>query len=150
MTHLNSSARSKFAHLYLGTPGADPVPVFRDLQPDCLPDGTSWEEGAVFAVWFDGDRHPEKRTMGSPHVDVWEFFGEDGWPLNFPEDCKVPEPSFLREFQVFPYGWRAWRPASLVQTANIERRRPTGFATYRAQATIGASLAKRLSSPRTT
>jgi hypothetical protein len=155
VTYETTSSVSKHAHLYLGDAETDPTPVFRDLSPEGvrLPDGTlvAWPEGGVFAVYFDGARWPRLQEGGAEDLDCYDFFDAAGWPLAFPKTFRVDEPSFQREFQIFPYGWRTWRPATLERASARERSRPGRFATLRAQAGMAGVLSRHsgLAAPRT-
>jgi hypothetical protein len=106
------TSTSEFAYLYLGTPGVDPRPVFRDLSPSGVqePDGrlTEWPSDAVFAVTFRPDDNrplPESTRRELPRTD---FFSADGWPIDLPsEHCSLSS-LVKREFQTFPQSWREW------------------------------------------
>ncbi len=77
---------SRYSHLYPGNPETDPAPVYRDLSPHGVQgaDGAilPWPNGAVFAVVLTPD--DIARAGGSAERARCEFFGLDGWPLDFP------------------------------------------------------------------
>jgi hypothetical protein len=103
----NSTKTSVYAHLYLGNAASDPSPVFRDLSPTRSPGG-AWPPGAAFAVSLKNDD-------GSTFL---EYFGQDGWPLDFPAEFKRFALVVKRELQVYPWPWRsfddvAWRRAEM-------------------------------------
>lgn len=91
---------------YLGDPSqGDPTPVFRDEASDA----ETWPEGAAFKVVFmeTGCRFSyilEIRKL----LPATEFYGADGWPVDFPADKKHLHVYIKEELQVCPSGWRQW------------------------------------------
>lgn len=131
---------STHAHLWLGNAN-DPTPVYlEECSPEQVSEGTPWPAGAVLAVYHSGDRDPLARTWRPSTVDRWEFYSNDGWPLGFPDDCKVDSPSFRREFQVRASGWRTWSHGELERAARMEQRKPGYHARLNAQSRLIRSL----------
>lgn len=132
---------SKFAHIFLGGEH-DPKPVFRDEVPDAF----AWPEGAVMAVTFTEEQFSGLSIQARARESRTEFFGEDGWPIEFGSDRKLRLAEGMKlEFQVFPWGWRSmgdrdWSDAEWDQA-------PAAFKAARRQAGIARKIVALLPEP---
>ncbi len=108
---------SKYSACYIGD--GDPSPVYVDLSPAGvhLSDGSvvGWPAGARFAV----ELRPFSEEVRVPKARL-EFFGSDGWPLNFPQDLRDLGDSVKVEFQTWDWGWAEWRHSSIARLKTDE------------------------------
>lgn len=128
MTHIARIDRS----IYLGS-SEDPQPIFRDEAAD----GASWPEGAALAVTFTKERFGHLACGDQlPRTD---FFGGDGWPLDFDAGRKAILPDALkRGFQVHPWGWRRWDAWTWLRAQQC----PLRFAQPRNLGPMGAGITR--------
>jgi hypothetical protein len=105
---MNATDRS----IYLGDPSSDPPPVWREDAPDAF----EWPEGAVFAVVFNRPSYAMSPMSfwAACYGDVPSFtqlYGNDGWPVDFPNERKDLSEIMRREIQVSYCGWETWDEA---------------------------------------
>lgn len=111
---------SKYSHIWLGELH-DPSPVFRDEAPNAF----AWPLRAVMAVTFTREDFPNLARNIRPALPYTEFYGEDGWPVELPEERKAQvAPLIKAELQVFPDNWREfhareWEELSTAAGAEI-------------------------------
>jgi hypothetical protein len=98
---------SRYSSVYLGIPGEDPTPVFRDTHPEAFEGALAQ---AVMLVRFRAEDFPHLRPL-SWRFPVDEYFGEDGWPVDFPAGERDLNEDVRRSVQVCPTRWRAWTTA---------------------------------------
>ena len=90
--------------VYLGDQSC-PQPLFRSEAGDV----SNWPAEAVMAVTFDRERFSSVAVWALEGQSFTEFFGSDGWPLDLPAVRRASLPvEMRRQFQIFPWGWRAW------------------------------------------
>lgn len=100
--------------VFLGA-GEGPDPVWRDEAEDA----ESWPEGAAFKLVFT------REICGDVAYDFpcTEFYGADGWPVDFPEERKHLSDLVKEDFQVLPRLWRTYHERAW---ATLERRPDQG------------------------
>lgn len=115
---MNNTPVSRYAHLFV-RPRPWATPVFRDLSPNAH----RWPVGAVFSVAYQEKDWPHLKNVLAPVV----FFGEDGWPLDFPAEKKRLGAEVRAYVQTdVPRGWR-WHLDTPEQWERAERN-PTFLA----------------------
>jgi len=107
------------ASVYLGIPGEDPTPLFRDTHPEAFEGAPAH---AVMLMRFRAEDFPHLRPLPW-RFPVDEYFGEDGWPVDFPQKERDLNEDVRRFIQTGPSRWRTWTEADWVDA----RARPLMF-----------------------
>jgi len=96
---------SEYASIYLGTLGEDPTPLFLDTHPEAF-EGAPVEAKMLVRFRQEDFPHLGRDTDGRFPRD--EYFGEDGWPVDFPAHQRDLSADVRRYVQTGPSTWRSW------------------------------------------